>query len=345
MDLVTDKESIVSIISRGIKNHKDICLSLDSRILHYYSSFKTGETEGDFLYLHIAALKPSIGNVKIRNSFTINLSFQDQENVIETQVYFLRVISQDILRLSFPKKLMIMKQKRASVRVIPPDDMEVVLLLKRSDSGDSFSEEKLVDISFSGMLFESAISKTTLQDKEYIEYIISRKNCEYKAEGHAVIISSTKRKGTFRYRAEFMFETSMCAEEIEKLVAEIQHCIMQRRVHVLSDIRVMEWELPSKGNVLHKHAISTSNREDIRDKIYALFFNITETIKWIGISFAVISGGLIALDISRPWNFLMLTMASISMGTAYFVQNRSEYMIQIGLLFFFGLLGFLRYWF
>ncbi|MBF0433763.1 MAG: PilZ domain-containing protein [Magnetococcales bacterium] len=335
---VTDQTTIISMILHACDETQQIRLHMDQQFLEYITHFKTGPEPDKFLYLYIGGLVPPVGNIKIRKSHVIEITFQTNTRVVETKVRFLRAVTNELFRLSFPKYVKIMAQKRSAIRVAPVAAMKISLGIIRPDGLELPAQ--IVDISAEGLSFLFEKSEYYLPKEASIQIVLSWGGGCHHTIVDAQVVGHVTRDLVEGHRAKFVFSTVEQSMRIGELVASIQCDILQHRVQVSSEEKIKTWEVKP----LAKVDIPTSSLEDWHDRYYSQWMDKSYFVAWTGNILGMCAGFLIALNLYIHWAYPLLIVASLVMGVGLSARHRSLPLLLIGFILLLGVIGTLRVW-
>ncbi|MBF0138740.1 MAG: PilZ domain-containing protein [Magnetococcales bacterium] len=335
---VTDQSTILSMIHQACAESQQIRLLMDHQFLEYVTHFKTGTEPDEFLYLHVGGLVPRVGNIKIRKSHVITITFLIADRVAETKVRFLRAVTKEMFRLSFPKYVKMMAQKRSAVRVAPGSAMKISLTIIRSDGMELAAQ--LVDISAEGLSFLFEKSEYYLPKEASVQVVLSCEDGCFHTTVDAMVVGHVSRDMVEGYRAKFIFTTVDQSMRIGELVAGIQSQILQHRIQVSGEEKIKTWEVKTLG----KEDISTSSFEDWHDRYYSQWMDKAYFAAWIGNILSMCAGFLIALNLYVHWAYPLLIVASLVMGMGLSARHRSFPLLFVGFILLLGVIGTMRVW-
>ena len=204
---------------------------LDSSVRDYHTilRFVSGSDDLDGLYMLIDALDPSVGNIKIRSSSDVTLKVFHEKYLIEIVVYFVGVVPrQQLIRLTLPSSISLMKQKRGKYRVRVEEKWKVKCDFVRP-SGLKVPC-KILDISAGGFSFESLKDSPKLNPNAKIKCQIT--SAETKdINVRAKVLSCDLTKSMYlKGRCRFLFENAKDEQQVNGMVAAFQRLKLQKRM-------------------------------------------------------------------------------------------------------------------
>ncbi|MBF0186847.1 MAG: hypothetical protein HQL50_02865 [Magnetococcales bacterium] len=230
-----DEDDIFEVIALAIAERFSVQIQLDNKIFFYYSHFRQRKRSqlsfdrgGLFLYIHIGALDPPIGNIRIRTSETITLRFFTQRHLLETTLAFHRVIDNEYIKLSFPERLIVQNEKRKSFRVPVNKDLAISAQVLRPAKVKPF-KISFLDITSDGFACVCQEEITPLTKDARLILEISSPSSRNVIRTEALFIEHFTHDDACAMRARFLFENYEECRQVEELVAFIQRNFLQRR--------------------------------------------------------------------------------------------------------------------
>ncbi len=229
--IIKDRREIVKVITAALVEDNPVQVQFGKEASSYYSRFRVGADRFEEVengeHLDIAPLDPPAGNIRIRSTPKINLSFFTTSYSVSAQLDFLETTNRRSMRLSFPETLTLTGQKRESVRVDVDPKWDLVVKALRP-SGMSFVT-KAQDLSFGGICFYSVGAIPMLAEKAKIRLILQWPSEKLKAEAGAIMVKQFTKEGDAFFRARFMFDSHKKARGVEEVVAALQRKHLSRR--------------------------------------------------------------------------------------------------------------------
>ncbi|MGN7613694.1 hypothetical protein ACQZV8_16605 [Magnetococcales bacterium HHB-1] len=231
-----DEDDIIDIIAIVLGERFPVQIQLEDKIFNYFSHFRQRkEDRGSAtnnnlfsLYLHIEALDPSVGNIRIRSVNYITLRFFSKTFLFEMNVSFVDIINRRYIQLTFPEELRLCKEKRATIRAPVDPAYGISAEVERPARIPPFPVD-LIDISCGGFACRTP--------REGIPMIMPEAeitiNFTLNKYGHAKDGESVKAKALFiehfdaddntpAFRAKFLFEGYDDSRGVDELVAFVQ---------------------------------------------------------------------------------------------------------------------------
>lgn len=208
-----------------------ILLQIGHQIFDYHSHLKmaTGKGESEkSMYLLIDALTPSIGNMRIRHADVITIGLNTKAYNVVMNVNFIEQIDSDVLKITFPKEVLIRTEKRKSVRVNIDPTWNVVLdvAIGRKET----FKPSLENISFGGFYFKAPKQHPRLFSGQECTAHFIWSTIKLDTKITIKIIEACKARGTPFFRAHYAFEIyDRSMQKMESLVAYAQSLHLQRR--------------------------------------------------------------------------------------------------------------------
>ena len=184
----------------------------------------------------IDALDPAIGNLRIRKSSSVILRMSTKRYNLEFEVSYVDLFKNNVLRLSFPEKIIIRTEKRAAVRVSVDKKWSLTTTVTR-DAGITFPVN-LINISSGGIFFQPLGKLPSILDGGHIISHIKWKSQKIICNTSAAIIENTTIDNAMYYRCRFQFEQyDLAMRELEALVATAQLRHIRRRKEMFVDFK------------------------------------------------------------------------------------------------------------
>ncbi|MBF0147202.1 MAG: hypothetical protein HQL84_04640 [Magnetococcales bacterium] len=208
-----------------------ILLHIGEQIFDYHSYLKMaggmGHTDKS-LYLLIDALTPPIGNVRIRHADIIVISLNTQTYNVVMEVNFIERLGGNVLKITFPREVIVRTEKRKSVRVNIDSAWNIVLEVAVGRK-EAF-KPRLENVSYGGFYFKAQNHHPKLAsgDQHTVHFIWPSMKIETRV--NTTLIETCSKNGDPFFRARFTFEIyDKSMQQIESLVASAQSMHLQRR--------------------------------------------------------------------------------------------------------------------
>lgn len=217
-----------------------INVKIGNQIFDYHSFLKVdmiGGLEGETnLYLIIDALDPAIGNLRIRKSDSVILKMNTHRYNLSFDVNYVEMVERNVLKLSFPEKIIIRTEKRAAIRVTIDRDWGLKTTVTR-EAGITFPV-KIINISSGGIYFQPEATLPTIIGGGHITCHFNWKSQHINCNTNATVIEHNELNGELFYRARFNFEQYDSAmRDLEALVATAQLRHIQHRRELFKDFK------------------------------------------------------------------------------------------------------------
>ncbi|MBF0194723.1 MAG: hypothetical protein HQL71_09195 [Magnetococcales bacterium] len=222
--VIEKRKEILNIITAALTEDHPIHVELSNETLRFYSKFKSKtklkKELKDKNFIAIDVLDPAIGNIRIRRSKKVFLTFFITHYMIDAKVKLLKITDDHTIRLSIPKKIRLNKQQRTSVRIDVKEKWNIKASVSRP-SGISFPA-KVLDISTGGLEFQSLDVIPSLWENAKVYINFAWASQDLKVEANAQLIDAYLKEGIQTYRARFLFDTHETAEGMDLFVAALQ---------------------------------------------------------------------------------------------------------------------------
>ncbi|MBF0382025.1 MAG: hypothetical protein HQL69_13460 [Magnetococcales bacterium] len=232
-----------------------INVRIGRQIFDYHSFLKldvvSGEVGATSLYLIIDALDPAIGNLRIRQSDSVVLRMCTKRHNLEFKVDYLELVRRNVLKLSFPEKIIIRTEKRASIRVSVDKNWGFEGKITRK-AGITFPV-KLINISSGGLFFQPKGELPSIMDGGDIVCHFNWKSQNIRCNTQASIIERDSIDEVVYYRCRFNFEQYDSAmRDLEAMVATAQLRQIQRRRELFKDFKTPSRKSDSSEKIVRK---------------------------------------------------------------------------------------------
>ncbi|MBF0421738.1 MAG: hypothetical protein HQL73_01975 [Magnetococcales bacterium] len=229
IDDSTQLQQLIAILT--MDGEIPIVLHIGTNIFDYHSSLKMvgsiGSSEKN-LYLLIKALIPPIGNIRIRHADLITISMNSKHFNFVMEVKYLEQPGKNILKMSFPKEVIIRTEKRKSVRVNIDPAWNVTL--EAAVGRKKAFTPTVENISYGGFYFKASGNRPNLSPGQKIIFRFSWPDLKLDTRVSAILIGMCSKYGDPYFRAHFAFEIyDKTMQQIESLVASAQSVHLQRR--------------------------------------------------------------------------------------------------------------------
>lgn len=229
-EAIKDQDQIVRLLEDAVVGSHPITVRLRG-VSHPFHSLFDSRSKADLdafrngMYLLISPLDPPMGNIKIRFSPVITLSFFTPRRVISCIVTFMATLDGS-LKLGFPTKLFQNPQKRAATRIKIQPDWEITVQVTRP-SGLDFAA-KIYDISATGIAFYPVDPVPMMLENARIRLLISIYPYPViDIQGH--VIGTKKDEGNVCYQTSFLHKTSASRKLMETMITRLSTKQDQRR--------------------------------------------------------------------------------------------------------------------
>ncbi|MBF0359227.1 MAG: hypothetical protein HQL70_11545, partial [Magnetococcales bacterium] len=171
---IKDPGEIQQVLSQALTEDHPFKLRIDKQVFTYYTRFtyspELAEDIENGIHLLIAPLDPPIGNIKIIKSKKVTLELFTEFHLVTAICHFVSRPNPESFELSFPKELILGKQKRDSVRVKIDPAWELAVKAIRP-SGIPFTGIP-TDISTGGICFFSEASIPIMTKQLRLQIIV-----------------------------------------------------------------------------------------------------------------------------------------------------------------------------